>query len=183
MRALAVSGGGALLFSGSADKSVRVWDTNTHVQLCALSGHKHEVHALAVHNDLLFSGAEDATIKVWNIASLKCIRTLAGANGHTGAVFALAVCGDPPVLASGSRDHTIRLWELSTLEWRQTCGTSHFDSVVAFAAVGNSLYSGSRDRHIKRWSLRDGACLHSACLLYTSPSPRDATLSRMPSSA
>ena len=162
VRALAVSGGGALLFSGSADKSVRVWDTNTHVQLCALSGHKHEVHALAVHNDLLFSGAEDATIKVWNIASLKCIRTLAGANGHTGAVFALAVCGDPPVLASGSRDHTIRLWELSTLEWRQTCGTSHFDSVVAFAAVGNTLYSGSRDRHIKRWSLRDGACLHSA---------------------
>ena len=25
--------------------------------------------------------------------------------------------------------------------------------------------------------------LHAACLLYTSPSPRDATLSRMPSSA
>ena len=25
--------------------------------------------------------------------------------------------------------------------------------------------------------------LHSSCLLYTSPSPRDATLSRMPSSA
>ena len=25
--------------------------------------------------------------------------------------------------------------------------------------------------------------LHEACLLYTSPSPRDATLSRMPSSA
>ena len=25
--------------------------------------------------------------------------------------------------------------------------------------------------------------VHSACLLYTSPSPRDATLSRMPSSA
>ena len=40
-----------------------------------------------------------------------------------------------------------------------TAGSSY---VVAFAAVGNSLYSGSRDRHIKRWSLRDGACLHSA---------------------
>ena len=29
----------------------------------------------------------------------------------------------------------------------------------------------------------DGALLKYACLLYTSPSPRDATLSRMPSSA
>ena len=28
-----------------------------------------------------------------------------------------------------------------------------------------------------------GIYLHKACLLYTSPSPRDATLSRMPSSA
>ena len=30
---------------------------------------------------------------------------------------------------------------------------------------------------------RTGAILLGACLLYTSPSPRDATLSRMPSSA
>ena len=29
----------------------------------------------------------------------------------------------------------------------------------------------------------DGSGLHHICLLYTSPSPRDATLSRMPSSA
>ena len=28
-----------------------------------------------------------------------------------------------------------------------------------------------------------GLCLLTGCLLYTSPSPRDATLSRMPSSA
>ena len=43
VRALAVSGGGALLFSGSQDRTVRVWDTHTHVQLCALSGHQEEV--------------------------------------------------------------------------------------------------------------------------------------------
>ena len=32
-----------------------------------------------------------------------------------------------------------------------------------------------------RW--RDNAFMDYVCLLYTSPSPRDATLSRMPSSA
>ena len=63
VRALAVSGGGALLFSGSQDKTVRVWDTHTHVQLCALSGHQEEVRALAVHNENLYSGSEDSTIK------------------------------------------------------------------------------------------------------------------------
>ena len=30
---------------------------------------------------------------------------------------------------------------------------------------------------------RQIACVYNGCLLYTSPSPRDATLSRMPSSA
>ena len=33
--------------------------------------------------------------------------------------------------------------------------------------------------HPKKWSTKENL----ACLLYTSPSPRDATLSRMPSSA
>ena len=34
-----------------------------------------------------------------------------------------------------------------------------------------------RDAGFTRWDV------HTPCLLYTSPSPRDATLSRMPSSA
>ena len=33
------------------------------------------------------------------------------------------------------------------------------------------------------YSCRAGACSSCACLLYTSPSPRDGLLSRMPSSA
>ena len=33
------------------------------------------------------------------------------------------------------------------------------------------------------WTLLEGADPNKRCLLYTSPSPRDATLSRMPSSA
>ena len=35
----------------------------------------------------------------------------------------------------------------------------------------------------RRWQGDERANLTRACLLYTSPSPRDATLSRMPSSA
>jgi len=163
VRALAVSGGGALLFSGSQDKTVRVWDTHTHVQLCALSGHEQEVRALAVHNENLYSGSEDSTIKVWNIASLKCTRTL---GGHTAAIFALAVCGDPPVLASGSRDHTVRLWDTQTGECKMVLGSSrapgHLDCVTCFASAGNQLYSGSRDCSIKHWGLGRAELLKTA---------------------
>ena len=53
----------------------------------------------------------------------------------------------------------------------RTVGSSHADPYVATAAAAAALYG---PRH-------GGA--NEACLLYTSPSPRDATLSRMPSSA
>ena len=52
-------------------------------------------------------------------------------------------------------------------------------------SLGGSQFS--RDRHSKRGKMlprdRVSGLLDIGCLLYTSPSPRDATLSRMPSSA
>ena len=45
---------------------------------------------------------------------------------------------------------------------------------------------GRVDRFMKKYGMgtkKKGADSAKACLLYTSPSPRDATLSRMPSSA
>ena len=38
-------------------------------------------------------------------------------------------------------------------------------------------------RWLKTWPIKQVVLEASGCLLYTSPSPRDATLSRMPSSA
>ena len=56
-----------------------------------------------------------------------------------------------------------------------------FDKMgVAFAAAKSDV-SGNIERLAKR--APDHAALFDICLLYTSPSPRDATLSRMPSSA
>ena len=58
---------------------------------------------------------------------------------------------------------------------------------VSVTAVGSSCAS---DSATKNFTSQAGGCisttsksLFSSCLLYTSPSPRDATLSRMPSSA
>ena len=62
---------------------------------------------------------------------------------------------------------------------------------VAYKPDGSQLVTGMGNR-VLVYGCQDGALLHSlkahkdavyACLLYTSPSPRDATLSRMPSSA
>ena len=47
----------------------------------------------------------------------------------------------------------------------------------------NLLWPSEEEDKITRKFYRDLSHLSKNCLLYTSPSPRDATLSRMPSSA
>ena len=68
------------------------------------------------------------------------------------------------------------------------CSSSHAGTESSHTKPGQStpLYSvpdmkKKREEHKKREQRTDD--YSSSCLLYTSPSPRDATLSRMPSSA
>ena len=55
---------------------------------------------------------------------------------------------------------------------------------IKTARYGTNMPSAFHHMHqiIKPRTVRHGGCI-KGCLLYTSPSPRDATLSRMPSSA
>ena len=60
-------------------------------------------------------------------------------------------------------------------------GAKHILFRTAKEQVMNSYYYAYRDRRQKKRDFRK--LWITRCLLYTSPSPRDATLSRMPSSA
>ena len=57
------------------------------------------------------------------------------------------------------------------------------DGVVYFGGFDNFVYALDAATGSEIWRFETGAGILSSCLLYTSPSPRDATLSRMPSSA
>ena len=51
-----------------------------------------------------------------------------------------------------------------------------------YLSKGDKVYIEGRIK-TRKWTGEDGADRYSTCLLYTSPSPRDRTRSRMPSSA
>ena len=68
-------------------------------------------------------------------------------------------------------------------------------AIVGVGLIGGSIGKAAKERGLVErivgiepnadsalWAVKNGV-VDTVCLLYTSPSPRDATLSRMPSSA
>ena len=102
---LVLAVGDNYLFSGSWDKTIRVWDLNTLECIKELEGHTEAVLALAVGNGQLVSGSYDTTVRFWDLRDFRCVRKC---DGHDDAVRVLAAT-DGKVF-SGSYDGTIGVW-------------------------------------------------------------------------
>ena len=66
---------------------------------------------------------------------------------------------------------------------REAVGPRTMPLWLASALVVSGVWLGIRAFAGRAGDLKEGYGFLESCLLYTSPSPRDATLSRMPSSA
>ncbi|GBG85049.1 hypothetical protein CBR_g39512 [Chara braunii] len=138
---------GVWLFVGLPDE-IRCWNMQTSSQH-SLSGHKGQVHCLAVSSECLFSGAQDAVILVWKFnAGLGVFENVASFRGHEGQVVALQVAGER--LYSGSVDNTIKVWDLKTGLCTQTLG-GHKAAVLGLLCWQQYLLSCSLDGSIKVW--------------------------------
>src|SRR5262249_1523537 len=89
---------GKVLASGSADKSVRLWDPTTGQFLASLDGHTSGVRRLSFAPDdrALVTGDEEGNVKLWDLAGRKELRTFPG---HKGAVSALTLSSSEGLLA------------------------------------------------------------------------------------
>ena len=119
MSSVCVSADGSRLFSGSDDKTIKVWDVATGACLQTLEGHADWVYSVCVSADgsRLFSGSCDNTIKVWDVATGACLQTL---EGHADWVSSVCVSADGSRLFSGSDDKTIKVWDVATGACLQT---------------------------------------------------------------
>lgn len=82
--------------------------------------------------------------------------------GHTGAVWTVAISSDGRTLASGGVDQTIRLWDLQTGHCRYLLdGHRGWVRSVIFSADSQILFSGGDDRTIKLWDVQTGRCIET----------------------
>jgi WD40 repeat protein len=104
-----------LLATGGEDTVVRLWDTTTGEQICALSGHKSAVLCTAFSPDgkLLVSAGGNGNLKIWDVeANLTTLKPPQSLTGRTGAVWGLAFSPDSRYLAYCGTDQTVRVYDL-----------------------------------------------------------------------
>ena len=81
------------------------------------------------------------------------------------------------------------MWKDVSLKFGQNSGVHQVGLQGKAALVGVAdyknvrKYTGKRKFYLEQWAELTQMALADACLLYTSPSPRDQRGSRMPSSA
>lgn len=94
----------SLLFTGSYDKTIAIWDMKDWSRVTALKGHGGGIRALALSPDgaLLYSAGADNTIRAWDTHTWLCLRTLHGRHDDTCWPVTLALSPNGSLLASGS---------------------------------------------------------------------------------
>eukprot|EP00759_Apiculatamorpha_spiralis_P051484 PhF_6_TR5245/c0_g1_i1/m.7608 len=118
-----------MLFTGSADTTVRVWDPINAEVIRTFQGHKGAVTSLTGKDDVVISGSEDHTIRMWSASLGICLRVLGHHHDEVSVLYATqSLCPTRPYLYSCSSDYTTRCWSLHTLK-----------SVVAARGVATSM--------------------------------------------
>ncbi|KAL6911463.1 hypothetical protein ACP4OV_000268 [Aristida adscensionis] len=155
--ALAVSPDGALLYSASWDRSVKVWRLpGFRCVESVAAAHDDAINAVVVAPDGdVYTGSADKRIKQWRRRPEQKNKhvVVATMERHRSAVNALALGAGGTVLYSGACDRSVVVWERGAAGRMEATGTlrGHAKAILCLAAAGDVVCSGSADRTVRVW--------------------------------
>ena len=158
VRAIAVDPANEFVVTGSADRTIKIWDLASGKLKLTLTGHVHTIRGLAVseRHPYMFSAGEDKMVKCWDLEYNKAIRHY---HGHLSGVYALALHPTLDVLVTGGRDSVARVWDMRSAR-EVHCLGGHRGTVGAIVCQANEpqVVTGSMDTTVRLWDIAAGRC-------------------------
>ncbi|KAM0790726.1 hypothetical protein ACM66B_004581 [Microbotryomycetes sp. NB124-2] len=148
--------GANYFLTGGQDRSIKLWNPNTGLEIKQYNGHTYEVLGLSCsHDNTKFASCGgDKNVYLWNVATGEQMKRF---QGHLTKVNAVEFNQDASVLASGSNDTSVRLWDIKSQQRLpiQVLEEAR-DSITSLAISGDMILTGSVDGHVRTYDLRKG---------------------------
>ncbi|XP_047329289.1 uncharacterized protein LOC124932669 [Impatiens glandulifera] len=147
--------------SVAEEKSTVNSTVGSNVKCIELKGHLDCITGLAVGGGFLFSISYDKTVILWSLQDFSQVHTF---RGHEQKIMAVVyVDYDKPLCVTGDSGGAICIWNISNVPFSQEPIKRlqeekdwRYSGIHALATSGTGLlYTGSGDKSIKAWSLRD----------------------------
>ncbi|XP_017340528.1 kinesin-like protein KIF21A isoform X6 [Ictalurus punctatus] len=168
-----------LLFTGSKDRTCKVWNLVTGQEIMSLGGHPNNVVSVRYSSSMVFT-VSTSYIKVWDIRdSAKCIRTLTSSGQVSTGDACAANTSRTVTTAAGENQinqialnptgtvlyvaagNSVRMWDLRRFVSTGKL-TGHLGPVMCLtvdhSGIGQDLViTGSKDHYIKMFDVTEGA--------------------------
>lgn len=161
---VAWSPNGRSIATGSADKTVQVWDAKTGNQVSRYTGHTGSIWTLSWSPDSqhVVSGSNDKTVHIWDVRTGRLL--LPVITRHLKWVQTVSWSPDGKYIASGGNDTTVLVWDAAnaTLLYSYEVGvrTDGHTSVVTdvtWSPDSQLIASASDDHTVQVWSALTGS--------------------------
>ncbi|KAI3504806.1 hypothetical protein L1887_26528 [Cichorium endivia] len=158
-----------LLYSGSWDRTFKVWKTSSSRCVQSVKAHDDAVNSvISTVEGFVFTGSADGSVKVWKREgkgrSMKHIfvKTLFSQDS---AVTALTASSTGSFVYCGTSDGIVNFWEQAKDLAHGGVLNGHKLAVLCLSAAGNLVFSGSADKMICVW--RSEGIIHTCLSVLT----------------
>lgn len=153
---------GRHLLSAGADRTIRLWNPITPLEVATLKHHAYQVLCVQPSQDgtrLISSGAEP-TIFLYDLQSVRLLRRFNGPHAHQHRVNAVAfVNSHASCFVSASYDATAAIWDVrlpSNRPVQRLMGASDSVSAVISNIHHFQIITASIDAHVRTYDIRAG---------------------------